>query len=192
MELIELLQRRQSCQQVEAPGPDRDQLEAILRAGLRAPDHGLLRPWRFLVIEGEARERLGQLFLQAGLEDDPDLVPPMRHKLAAMPLRAPLLLIVIARLQSHPKVPDVEQRLSAGAATQNMLLAADALGLGGMWRTGAMAYHPRVRAGLGLADNEAIIAYLYLGSRPAKTRPLPDLRLEDFVSRWPLGDEDAR
>lgn len=184
MDLVRLIQQRVSCPQVVEPGPSPAQLEELFRAACRAPDHGNLKPWRFLVIEGEARQQLGELFLQAALLKDPNLVEPLQAKMQKMPLRAPTLVVVIAKLQSHPKVPMVEQQVAAGAAAQNMLLAAHGLGLGAMWRTGDMAYDATVAAGLGLADNEEIIGFIYLGSRPDKVRQAPELDLADFVQHW--------
>ncbi|WP_210398215.1 nitroreductase family protein [Motiliproteus sediminis] len=184
MDLVSLIQQRVSCPVVEEPGPSASQLDAMFRAALRAPDHGNLKPWRFLVVEGEARAKLGELFLQAALAKDPALVPPLQEKMRNMPLRAPTLVVVIARLQQHPKVPLVEQQVAAGAAAQNILLAAHGLGLGAMWRTGDMAYNPDVMRGLGLAENEEIIGFVYLGSRPAKTRNAPALDPADFVEQW--------
>ena len=159
-------------------------LDDIIKAGLRAPDHAQLRPWRLLVVEGEGREELGALFARAKQARDPGLSPLQLGKLKAKPLRAPLVLVVAARVVEHPKVPEIEQLLSAGAAMQNMLLAAHALGLGAMWRTGEMAYDPVVHEGLGFDRNEKIVGFLYIGEVEGKRKPLPMLNVDDFVTRW--------
>jgi len=183
MEAIDALLNRASMPLLEAPGPTESQLEIMFQAALRAPDHGALRPFRFLVIEGEARNRLGELFLEATLEDNPELPEEKRKKTLNMPLRAPSMVIVIASTKAGHKVPVLEQQITAGCAAQNMLHAAFAQGVGAMWRTGAMAYHPRVLKGLELAENEEIIGYLYLGT-PSRERKVAQLPVERFVSHW--------
>ncbi|MCV6590924.1 MAG: nitroreductase [Marinobacterium sp.] len=183
MDAIEALLSRASMPLLEAPGPGQPQLDLMFSAALRAPDHGALRPFRFLVIEGEAREQLGQLYLEAALQDDPELPEEKRQKTLKMPLRAPTMVVVIAVTKAGHKVPVLEQQITAGCAAQNMLHAAYAQGVGAMWRTGAMAYHPHVLKGLGLADNEEVIGYLYLGT-PCKERKVAPLPVERFVSQW--------
>ena len=184
MDALDLLQQRVSSPLVGEQPPTPEQLDNMFAAALRAPDHGALRPWRFLTVAGDARNRLGELFVAAAEVDDPDLSEAKRSKLLAMPLRAPLLVVAVAQLHEHPKVPQVEQQISAGAATQNLLLAAFAQGIGGMWRTGEMAYHPRVAEGLGLADNEQIIGFVYLGAQPDRLKKVKPLAPEDFVQHW--------
>ncbi len=184
MDAIELLLNRVSMPILKDPGPSDAQLQLIYRAALRAPDHGGLKPWRFLSVRGEARVALGEVFQQAGLQDDPQLHEAKYAKLGKMALRAPMLLVVIARISEHPKVPALEQRISAGAAAQNMLLAAFAQGVGAMWRTGDMAYHPLVHDRLGLADNEEVIGFLYLGTMPERLKTVPELDPAEFVSEW--------
>lgn len=191
MDALDLLHHRVSCPQLSEPAPNAAQRQAIFKAALRAPDHAGLKPFRFLTVEGEARRALGALFLRAGLADDPGLVEGRRQKLQHMALRAPLLVLVIARLCEHPKVPRGEQRLAAGAAAQNMLLAAHALGLGAMWRTGEMAYHPQVLEGLGLGADEELIGYLYLGTPAGHLKKVPEPDTADFVQAWGNDDERA-
>jgi len=186
MDAIELLLSRVSTPTLTAPGPSDEQLDVIYRAALRAPDHGAIRPWRFLSISGDARVELGQVFQQAALQDNPDLDDAKHTKLGNMAMRAPLLLVVIANTSDHPKVPLLEQQVSAGAAAQNMLLAAFAQGVGAMWRTGDMAYHPHVRSSLELSESEYIIGYLYLGAMPERLKKVPALDPADFVSDWCL------
>lgn len=183
MDAINLLHQRVSCPVLNEPGPSTEQLEQIYKAALRAPDHGAIRPWRFLTVEGEHRSRLGELFLKAALADNPDLPVERQHKMLNMPLRAPTMIICIAATQTHPKVPVLEQQVSAGCAAQNIILAAHALELGAMWRTGDMAYHSVVREGLGLSEDETLIGYIYLGT-PKKLRRPPEHDLDDFVTTW--------
>lgn len=185
MDALDALHQRVSVAKLTEPAPDNDQRQAIFRAATRAADHKYLQPWRFLVIEGKGRERLGELFCAAARSDNPDLAKSALEALRNKPLRAPMLVVAIASVQEQPKVPMVEQLLSAGAAVQNMLVAAHALGVGAFWRTGPMAYHPKVLEGLGLGPAEQIVAYLYLGA-PAKPPPSPrEVELERFFKPWP-------
>jgi nitroreductase len=183
MDALELLHQRVSCPALNEPAPTSEQLDVMFQAALRAPDHGAIRPWRFLLVEGEGRQKLGQLFLQAAKADDPELSSEKQQKILNMPLRAPSMIVVIASTKEHAKVPDVEQQISAGCAAQNIILAAHAQGVGAMWRTGDMAYHPGVKSGLGLTELESIIGYIYLGT-PRKLRRAPEHDISSFVSSW--------
>lgn len=185
MEAIQALINRVSIARVSDPAPDAARREAIFAAALRAADHGQIRPWRFLLVEGEARRELGNLFVRAAQIRDPDTPGAKLEKFAAMPLRAPLVVVAIAKVQDHPKVPGVEQVISAGAAVQNMLNAAFALGVGAFWRTGEMAYEPGVREGLGLTENEQIVGYLYLGTPVSQPEVASPLSIKDFFHSWP-------
>ncbi|MNF60448.1 putative NAD(P)H nitroreductase YdjA [compost metagenome] len=184
MEALDALLNRVSLGRLQEPAPDAAQRELLFRAALRAPDHGYLRPWRFLTIEGEARAKLGELFVSALLAKDPQAPEAAITKTGAMPLRAPLMVVVIATLQAGHKVPEVEQLLSAGCAAHGILLAAHAQGLGAMWRTGEMAYDRNVAAGLGLGEQERIVGFLYLGSVEGERRAAPELAPADFVKAW--------
>ena len=184
MKALEAIHSRTSSPRLTEPAPSGEVLENILRAAFRAADHGLLRPWRFLTIQDESRNRLGELFAQAALGDDPELSEQQLEKIRNKPLRAPLLIVTVSSIQQHPKVPPFEQDLSAAAATQNMLLAAHAQDVGAMWRTGSMAYHPAVMKGLGLSDSEKIIGFLYLGTATGPRKPIREIELADFVQEW--------
>lgn len=185
MDALTLLLHRNSEPKLTMPGPDRDALHKMFAAALRAPDHGRLRPWRFLTIDGKARHRLGELFVEALKRRNPDAAPEDFKKQAEAPLRAPLVIAVIARESDHPKVPRVEQLLSAGCAAHTLLLAAQAQGFGAIWRTGDNSYDEHVRTGLGLADDEVLVGYVYVGSPTGVPKPLPTLAVEDFVRPWP-------
>ena len=185
MDALDALLNRVSAPRLAEPGPTREQLDAICRAALRAADHALLRPWRFLVIREQARERLGELFVEAALAADPTLTPAGQDRLRGKTLRAPMIIVVIASHIAHPKVPGIEQDLSAAAAAQNMLNAAHAQGLGAMWRTGSMAYDQQVMAGLGLAENEKIIGFIYLGAINGKAKTLRPEDPTEHFKEWP-------
>lgn len=180
---LELLLQRNSAPKLCEPGPDADSMESIFKAALRAPDHARLRPWKFFLYEGEARHKLGEMFASTLLESNPDATPEQIERARALPLRAPAVVAVAAVTREHPKVPHLEQVLSAGCAAHAMLLAAEALGFAGIWRTGEYAFDANIRAALGLAEDDQIVAFLYLGSRDGLPKPLPDMELEDFLER---------
>ncbi|MBA4501492.1 NAD(P)H nitroreductase [Marinobacterium marinum] len=183
MEALDALINRVSCPRLEGPAPTAEQVENMLKAALRAPDHGALRPWRFIITEGEGREKLGRLYAEAARQDDPELAEARYEKYCNMPLRAPMVITVVAVTQEHPKVPVSEQLISAGCAAHAIIQAAHAQGVGAMWRTGEMAYHPSVEQGLGLVEGEGIVGYIYLG-HPCRKREAPQLVVDDFVTRW--------
>ena len=168
------------------PGPDESQLQRILEAGDAAPDHGMLRPWRFLVVRGEGRSELGELFAACVRRNAPGATADEIDKQRSAPLRAPVIVVVAAHLQPrHPKIPTVEQVAAVSAAAQNMLLAAHALGLVAKWATGKQAYDDAVKAGLGLVPDDQIIGFLYLGSPAVPHEVPPRRKLEGVVSQWP-------
>lgn len=183
-DILNFLQNRNSAPKLAEPAPDADQLQEILKAAVRAPDHAWLRPWRFISIAGDRRLALGEALEQALLQRCPDADQAARDKARNSTLRAPMLLVVVARLSSHPKVPELEQRLSAGCAAHAVLLGAEALGYAGIWRTGDAAFDPNVGAALGLDDSEEVIAFLYLGTRAGPAKPLPAVNAADFLTSW--------
>jgi nitroreductase len=176
MELLEGIRTRTSPLKLTAPGPDAEQLEQIIRAGIRAPDHGRLRPWRFTVFEGNAREKLGDAMANCLRTRVPN--SPQEHLDAerAKARRAPVIVVVGAKI-SKGKIPEIEQVAAAAAASQNMLLAAHALGFGAMWKTGAAAYDPGVKALCGLEPEDHIVAIVYLGT-VASPGPLVEAPLD--------------
>lgn len=184
MDALSQLQQRNSAPKLTDPAPSAEQLEQMFQAALRAPDHANLRPWRFLLVQGSARERLGQIFASALAKRSPEADAEAQAKAASKALRAPLIVVVIARISEHPKVPPVEQRLSAGCAAFSLLLAAEAQGYAGIWRTGANAFDPQVMRDLGMAENEEIVGYLYIGTRDGRAKPLPQHNNSDFVQNW--------
>jgi nitroreductase len=172
MDAVEALITRVSPAELAGPAPSAQQLDTLLAAAVAAPDHGKLRPWRFIIIEGDARVRLGELMAGSLKRREPETAEARLDFERKKALRAPLIIVVAAAVQENPKVPDVEQIVAAGAAAQNLIVAAHALGLGAFWRTGAIAYDPAVKAGLGLAASDAIVGLIYVGSvgRPGQPR----------------------
>ena len=184
MDAIECLLHRVSSPRLDNPAPTSEQQSIIYRSAFRAADHAALRPWRFLTVSGDARVKLGQLFCDAAASSEGVLSVTRKDKLLGMPLRAPLIVVVIARCSEHTKVPPEEMMLSAGAASQNMLNAAFALGVGAIWRTGEMAYHPLVRHGLGITAEEHIVGYIYLGTSALPLRRPSEPSVGDFFTPW--------
>lgn len=183
MDAIELLETRASNGKLTDPAPDDATLKQILKGAFRAPDHALLRPWRVFEVRGHARERLGDVFADAlanAGETEDEKLERARRK----PLRAPLLLVVAATPVEHPKVPEIEQILSAGAVAHGILLGAHARGFSAMWRTGELSHDPFVARAFGLGENDRIVAFIYVGTAsqepPATIRPA----VEDHLARW--------
>ncbi len=169
MDVFEAINTRTSARNLVEPGPTDAQWAILLHAACRAPDHGRLRPWNFLIIRGEARRRLGEVMAQALRLGNPQLPPEALDRERSKPLRAPAILAVAATPKPHPTIPEVEQIVACGAAAQNILLAAHALGLGAMWRTGSCAYDAHVCGALGLRPGARIVGFLYLGTAEPST-----------------------
>jgi nitroreductase len=183
MKAIDALLTRKSAAMLVGPAPSKEEIQILLKAAVRAPDHCKLRPWKFLVIENDAREALGEVMVEALKIRDSNATDAMVLKTRAKPLRAPLIIVVIAKVVPHPKVPNIEQILSAGAAAQNILIAAHALGYAGIWRSGAPCFDNHVRAALGAKGDDQIVGFLYLGTAN-KTPVLPDEFVEDYFEFW--------
>ena len=166
MELFAAVQTRSSAARLAEPGPTPEDLAKLLQAAERAPDHGRLRPWRLIVLKGAMREA----FTAAAAEAKRTRLPGMtadqlmaeRDKLN----RSPTLVVVgCAVNREQTKVPEIEQVVAAGAAAQNLFLAAHDLGYGVMWKTGAAAYDSAVKATVGLRPDDHIVAIMHLGAR---------------------------
>jgi|TARA_B110000908_G_scaffold159597_1_gene201943 nitroreductase len=191
MDALTLLHSRNSAPRLRDPAPEGDVLESILKAGLRAPDHAWLAPWRFLTIASTNREHLGKLFVKAQqaqrkLSGAAELTDGEVKKISAKPLRAPLIVVVIASPTEHPKVPAIEQQLSAGCAAHGIMLAAHASGYGGIWRTGDNAFNQVVMTGLGLQSHESIAGFLYIGTIDGELKPIRNLSVADYSQVWPV------
>ena len=166
------------------PAPDDEQLRLILKTALSAPVHGRLHPYRFLSIRGKARRKLSEIFGQATLDRDPGVDPAYLAKQKDKPLRSPLIVVVVASPINSPKIPEIEQLLCAGAAAHNVLLAANALGFGSVWLTGANAYDAYVCSELGLDENERIIGFIYIGTPAIELPPRPIPEVSRHHREW--------
>ena len=167
------------------PAPSGADLDEILETAMRAPDHAALRPWRFIIIRGEARARLGEVFAEALCRRDPLADGDARRKELDRPMRSPLIVALCAEIvEEHPKVPVVEQIVACGAAAQNMLNAAHAKGYAGIMLTGANAHDPLVKEALGLRPKDEIIGFLYFGTPEDGVRQKPRPDAADYVREW--------
>jgi nitroreductase len=182
---LELLQNRVSITKLQAPAPNEHQLLEIFKAANRAPDHGKLQPWRFLVIQGEGLERLSAVFVDAVQSTNNDISPTILEKTKNMPFRAPMIIVAIAKCQAHPKVPKQEQILACGCATQNLLNACFALNFGAVWRTGELAYAQPVKQALGLVGDEEIIGFVYVGTPAGDIPAAPEANPQEIFADWP-------
>ena len=166
MELFAALQTRASAARLAEPGPGLEDLDRLLQAAVRAPDHGRLRPWRLIVLEGAVREA----FTAAAAEAKRARLPAMTAEQLAAERdkmnRSPTIVVVGCSVnREQTKVPEIEQVVAVGAAAQNLFLAAHDLGYGVMWKTGAAAYDPAVKATVGLRPDDHIVAIMHLGAR---------------------------
>ena len=183
MSSLNNLLTRKSHGRLTGPAPSKEQLSHIFKLALRAPDHALLKPWRYLVFEGESLAQLGELFVQASVKAEPDLSPEKLEKIANKPLRAPLVIVSVVSFKEHKKVPEIEQILSAGAAVQNILMAAHLKGIGAMWRTGNLAFNRHLMDSLGLLDNEQITGFIYLGQEVGSKAAIRHPEQSEFI-QW--------
>ena len=170
--------RRSTKRFAEAP-PPRRHIETLLQAAVTAPDHGLLAPWRFTVLQGPSRTRFADALAQALRQRMPEAEPDVVEREREKAFRSPVLIVVSAHVAAHPKVPAIEQQVAVGAAIQNLWLAALALGLGVAWKTGNAAYDPSVKRALDLPEDDAIIGFLHVGTPLATAAP----RMTEFESR---------
>jgi nitroreductase len=163
---LEMLLTRRSipAQCLTEPGPNAAQLGAALDAVMRAPDHGRMQPWRFKLIRGPAKEKFADLLVAAALAHDPATPQRQLDKIRSRPQHAPLVIAVSARFRDNPKVPEIEQIVSVGAAVMNLLNALHAQGFGAVLLTGPSAYDPMVARALGYGADERLIGFVYVGT----------------------------
>jgi nitroreductase len=181
--LLEIVAARRSAPRLAAPGPSATELDAMLRAAAAAPDHGRLRPWRFTVFTGPERARFGEVLAEALRRRDPGAEGAALAKERRRLERAPTVVAVAAHITACAVTP-AEQLAAVHAATQNLLLAATALGYGSMWRTGIACTDPHVRASLGLTPADALVGFVYLGTAPVDPPPRPAPSLDGVVRTW--------
>ncbi len=185
-ETLDLLLTRRSVKPfgMAAPGPSDAELEIILRAGARVPDHGKLAPWRFITFRGETRRAFGEILKNIFAKAEPRADADRLALEAGRFLQVPVVVAVISRIVPSKKAPEWEQVLSAGASCQNMLVAATALGYASTWITEWYSYNAGAAQALGLGENERVAGFIYFGTAtgPKEERERPDLA--DIVQEW--------
>jgi nitroreductase len=183
---LELLKLRRSVKprEMTGPGPSPAELETILTIGARVPDHGKLAPWRFIVFEGDARERAGEVIAKVFATKNPQATAADIEIEKKRLTDAPLVIAVVSFTKPHPKVPPWEQELSAGASAMNIVTAATALGYGACWLTGWFTFDRDVLTGLGVKADEKVAGFIHIGkpTKPNEDRPRP--ALSDIVTRF--------
>lgn len=185
--MLQLLRKRRSVKPdlLREPGPTPVELDDLLTIAARVPDHKKLTPWRFVVFEGEARRAFGEHIAAACAAEDTMPPSPVRLDMERKRLmRAPVVVAVVSRVVPTPGAPEWEQILSAGASAMNLCIAANAMGYKTCWLTEWIAYSPRVGAALGLAENERVVGFVYIGSSSQAPEERPRPALGDVVSRW--------
>lgn len=185
-DVIEFLKTRRSVKprDMSGAGPSAADIETILTIGARVPDHGKIAPWRFIVFEGDARKKAGDLIAQVLTKKNPGAAEEDIAKARNSLTEAPLVIAVVSSPKPHPKVPPWEQQLSAGASAMNIVTAASALGYGANWLTGWFAFDRDVLDGLGLGPDEQLAGFIHIGKsvRSVEDRPRP--ALADLVTRF--------
>ncbi len=179
MQALDLLLNRRSQPRLEAPAPSGVEMENILQAGLSAPDHKCLTPWRFIVCQNEGLDKLGRFFFNAAKQKQAEQATLDRAP--QLPLRAPMVIVAICQYKQDDKVPRVEQIASTACAVQAMQMAALAQGFQGIWRTGWYAKDPVVKASLGCKEQDEIVGFLYLGTSKMKAMKRPKRDLKKFI-----------
>jgi nitroreductase len=183
---IELLKTRRSVKprEMTGPGPSPAELETILTIGARVPDHGKLAPWRFIIFEGDARQRAGEVIAKVFARKNPGAPTADVETERKRFTDAPLVIGIVSFTRPHPKVPAFEQELSAGASVMNIVTAATALGYGACWLTGWFSFDRDVLDGLGLKPDEKLAGFVHIGkpTKPSEDRPRPVL--SEIVTRF--------
>ena len=188
--IIDFLSTRSSVpiQDLSEPGPDDSQIRTMLAIASRVPDHGRLAPWRFTLYRGEAREEVGRRIAELAERREGPLPEGRRNQEMTRFSRAPLVIGVVSSPKDHPKIPEWEMFLSAGAAAMNLVLAANALGFGTNWITNWYSDLPEGRALLGLAPRERVAGFVHIGSHqgvvPERPRPDIDSLYADYSGPW--------
>jgi nitroreductase len=183
--LLLLLQRHSApSRQLGEPAPDAATLRRLLEAAIRVPDHGKLVPFRLVELRGEAKLRFGERLAEVAIRNHPELSEAKRDKERARYTFAPLVLVVVARIDPDSSVPAIEQKLAAGCVAYNLLLGAYALGFGAQWLTGWAAYDSEAATILGLTTHEQVIGFVHIGTPqieiPDRERPA----LTNLLSTW--------
>lgn len=163
MDVFDAIHERHSQKKVKPDPVPRELVEKILSAAVQAPNHYKVRPWRFVVLTGDARAKLGDVMADSLRDRQPDFPQEAFDKARATPLQAPVVIAVGVDKPTEAKVLEIENICAVAAACQNLLLAAHALGLGAKWRTGEWARDTKVKDCLGFEPDQHVVAFIYVG-----------------------------
>tara|TARA_B100000925_G_scaffold198777_1_gene150555 strand:- start:155 stop:748 length:594 start_codon:yes stop_codon:yes gene_type:complete len=180
--------QRNSHRNLISPAPSRKEMELIYQAALRAPDHAWLRPSSFIEIQGDSLKKLSNAFKDYAKDYIKDVSEEKLNKFIQAPFRAPMIIVLVNTPKEHAMVPEIEQIMSTAAAAQNILLALNSLGYGGIWRTGTFALNEKVNSYLELKENQNILGYIYVGTPDGEAKKIPEINVEDFVTRWKVNE----
>lgn len=184
---LEVLGSRRSIgpKRLAAPGPTQDQLVEIIAAGLTAPDHGLLRPWRFVRVPDAKRPALAELFAEEKRQAHPGATDAEIETERARAFNAPALIaVMIVLTENYPKVPVHEQYISLGAAVQNILLAAHALGFGAIMTSGRKIETLTLQNAFRRTPSERLVGFLSIGTPVRLPKERVPAKLDDHFSDW--------
>ena len=181
MDALENILNRVSARTLAEPYPSKDEMDTVYKAALRAPDHAWLRTSSFIEVKGKGLDKLSDIFINYG-KSIPDISDEILDKYKNAPYRAPMIIILVNTVKEHPKVPEIEQKLSTATAAQNIMLALNSMNYSCIWRTGKLAFNRNVQNDLGLNENQEILGYLYVGTETGVKKKIPELDIDDFVS----------
>jgi nitroreductase len=179
MDVFEAIHNRHSQGKVKPDPVPRELIEKLLDAAVQAPNHYKVRPWRFVVVRGDGLNKLGDVMAASQQERHPEFPLEAFDKCRTLPLRAPMVIAVGVDRPSEAKVLEIENVCAAAAATQNLLLAAHAMGLGAKWRTGEWARDPMIKEFLGFESDQHIIGFIYVGFPEFESEPVPRPSFEE-------------
>ena len=181
---MELLRTRVSALKLGEPAPSAQAVQAMLESAGRAPDHGRLQPWRLILIEADARLDFGKVLAESLSRRNPIANEQALAREREKALRAPLIIVVATRCDRSAKIPIIEQIVSAGCAAHSIMLAAVAVGLGAMWRTGEPAYDNAVKSALGIEPDDLIVGFIYVGTDIGGPGTRPHRASREFSQHW--------
>ena len=184
MDAIKNLLTRNSIGKLIEPYPNKDEMELVYKAALRAPDHAFLRPSKFIEVKGEGLEKLSKVFINFISDTNKNASDLLITKYKNAPFRAPMVIVLISHIKDHPKVPEIEQLLSTSAAAQNILLALHALNYGAIWKTGKVSLNDEISKYFNLDNNHKILGYIYVGTPSVEPKKIPNINLDDHVTTW--------
>ena len=181
MNALDNILNRVSARTLKEPHPTQDEMVKVFKGALRAPDYAWLRPSSFIQVTEGGIDKLSEIF-----EEYAKTIPGIKDEIIAKyknaPYRAPMIIILVNSIKNHPKVPEIEQKLSTAASAQNILLSLNALGYSAIWRTGKLAFNPFIASRLNLEANQEILGYIYVGTADGTNKKIPELDVEDFIS----------